>query len=116
MDSLGLTPTKIWVSHSDSKLIQITAGIASVMDLDLKGVNADRVGSTDSWSFKRAKIPVLSLHSVTQETLELINTKRDVWSALSWNDYYDSYRLITTLLMYLDESGAMSPDAAKASK
>ena len=47
-------------------------------------------------------MPVLSLHSVTQETWGVINGNRDVWSAVSWKDYYDTHRLVSALLMYLD--------------
>ena len=50
------------------------------------------------------KRQVLSLHSVTQETWPIINGSKDVWSAVSWKDYYDSYRLISALLVYLDQN------------
>ncbi len=67
-------------------------------------MNVDRVGSTDSATFKQAHIPVLSLHSVTQETWRTVNSSKDIWSAVSWQDYYDSHRLISALLVYLDRT------------
>jgi hypothetical protein len=54
-------------------------------------------------TFHKAGIPVLSLHSVTQETLPLINSPKDVWKSLSWKDYYDTHRFVSALLTYLDE-------------
>ncbi|MCW5963199.1 MAG: M28 family peptidase [Bryobacterales bacterium] len=113
IDSLGLTPTKVWTSHSDPALVQICANIAKALQLDLQARNADAVGRTDSMSFASARIPVLSLHSVTTETLAIINSEHDVWSAVSWKDYYDSYRLIAAMLVYLDEYGVPGADGSR---
>lgn len=104
MDSLGLTPTKFWPNSSTSELVKMTARLAHALKLDFAGVNLDQVGSTDSMTFFRAKIPVLSLHSVTQQTWQLINSPKDVRASLSWKDYYDTHRLIFALLVYLDEA------------
>lgn len=104
MDSLGLTSTKVWPSSSTPELMNAAAVLASSMKLPLAGVNVDAAGTTDSMVFKKAGMPVLSLHSVTQETLPLINSKNDVWKSLSWRDYYDTHRFISALLVYLDET------------
>jgi hypothetical protein len=103
LDSLGLTSTKCWVHGSTPGLVLAARKVATALKLDFQGVDVERVGSTDSEPFKDAKIPVLSLHSVTQETWQVINGPRDIWGALSWKDYYDSYRLIAALVAYLDE-------------
>lgn len=102
IDSIGLTPTKFWPNGSSQELVTHAALVAQSLKLDFQGVNVDQVGTTDSQVFKDARIPVLSLHSVTQETWGVINGSKDVWSAVSWRDYYDSYRLVSTLLVYLD--------------
>jgi Zn-dependent M28 family amino/carboxypeptidase len=102
LDSIGLTPTKCWPNGSSPELMRYAAIIARTLKLDFQGINVDRIGTTDSESFRKAHIPVLSLHSVTQETWRLINNPSDVWSAVSWQDYYDSYKLISALLAYLD--------------
>jgi len=103
MDSLGLTPTKWWPNSSNKELALMAFRLADALKLDLAGVNVDAVGSTDSMTFHQAGIPVLSLHSVTQETWAIVNSRRDVWKSLSWRDYYDSHRLISALLVYLDQ-------------
>jgi hypothetical protein len=102
VDSVGLTPTKFWPNSSDRDLVLAAAAVARALKLDFAGVNVDRVGTTDSKVFQTAGIPTLSLHSVTQETWKLINAKSDVWSAVSWKDYYDTHRLLSALLVYLD--------------
>lgn len=103
LDSLGLSATKFWPNSSTKELVTMGARLASAMQLGFAGVNVDAVGTTDSATFHQAGIPVLSLHSVTQETWKLINSKRDVWSALQWKDYYDTHRFISALLNYLDQ-------------
>lgn len=103
MDSLGLSPTKWWPNGSDPQLAQIAARLARAMKLEFAGVNIEQVGSTDSATFHRVGIPVLSLHSVTQETLPVLNSKRDKYQALSWPDYYDTHRFVSALLVYLDQ-------------
>jgi hypothetical protein len=103
MDSLGLTPAKCWPNSSDKILVQLGAQLARSMKLDFVGVNVDKVGSTDSMTFHKAGIPVLSLHSVTQKTLTSINSSSDVWRAISWKDYYDTHRFISALLVYFDQ-------------
>jgi hypothetical protein len=102
IDSVGLTPTKFWPNGSDKELVLVAAAVADALKLDFRGINVDRVGTTDSQSFKQAHIPVLSIHSVTQETWKIINGSKDVWSAVSWKDYYDTHRLVSALLVYLD--------------
>lgn len=103
IDSLGLSPTKFWPNSSNEELALLADRIAQALQLGFAGVNVDAVGTTDSMTFHRAKIPVLSLHSVTQETWKLINSPKDVWSSLSWKDYYDSHRFISAFIAYLDQ-------------
>jgi hypothetical protein len=104
MDSLGLTPTKCWPHGSTKELVAAADYIARLMKLEFGGVNVDAVGTTDSAEFMSKQIPTLSLHSVTQGTWKLINGPSDVWSAVSWKDYYDSHKLISALLVYLDQT------------
>ncbi len=102
MDSIGLTSTRFWPNGSAKELVISAASIAQALQLGFDGVNVDQVGTTDSRTFKDAHIPVLSLHSITQETWSIINSNQDVWPAVSWKDYYDTHRLISALLVYLD--------------
>jgi hypothetical protein len=104
MDSLGLTPTKCWVKGSTKELVDSASRVAASLKLDFSGVNVDRVGTTDSQPFKEADIPVICLHSVTQETWAVINGRRDVWSAVSWTDYSDTHKFISAFLNYLDQT------------
>ena len=84
------------------ELVIDAAIMAKALGLDFQGVNLGNIATTDSEPFQKSKIPVLSLHSVTGETLRLINSSSDVWKIVSWQDYYDSHKLISALLVYLD--------------
>jgi hypothetical protein len=102
MDTLGLGPTAVWVSHSDRQLTGLLAGVAHVLKLPISGVNVERVGSTDSEQFARRNIPRITIHSLTQPRLHILHSPRDNLSALRLDDYYDSYHLIAAYLAYLD--------------
>jgi len=102
MDTLGLGPTAVWVSHSDRQLTAALGGIAHSLKLPISGVNVERVGSTDSEQFARRNIPRITIHSLTQNTLQILHSPRDNLSALRLDDYYDSYHLMAAYLAYLD--------------
>jgi len=104
VDSIGLTFTKCWTSGSTKELVLAAASVAQALKLEFQGMNMDLVGTTDSASFKQARIPVLSLHSITTDTLPVLHNSKDTWGAVSWKDYYDTYRLISLLLVYLDRT------------
>jgi hypothetical protein len=102
IDSVGLGPTKVWLSHSDKQLATTLSGIANSMHLSFGFVNADKVGDDDSSSFRARKIPTLMIHSITEDTLPILHTDRDQMNAIKLSDDYDTYRLLAVYLAYLD--------------
>jgi len=102
MDSLGLGPTRLWLSHSDKELASKLGAVANAMKLPFGVVDAERVGDEDSTPFRKRHVPTVMLHSITQETLSVIHTGKDNLSAIRADDYYDSYHLIAEYLAYLD--------------
>jgi hypothetical protein len=105
LDSLGLGPTKIWLSHSDERMAAALKGVARGLNLPLEVVNADQVGDEDSTPFRRLHIPTVMLHSITQQTLPILHSPNDNIGKIHFSDYYDSYRLIAAFLAYLDGRG-----------
>ncbi len=67
MDTLGLAPTEIWMSHSDKQLIKMLAQVAKATNLPVTGMDVDQVGTTDSEQFAKRNIPRITVHSLTQE-------------------------------------------------
>ena len=103
MDTLGLGPTKVWVTHSDDMLVRYLNGVAKLLQLPLSGLNVDKVGTTDSESFARYRVPRITIHTLTQDTLKILHSPQDKLDKIRMGDYYDSYRLIAAYLVTLDK-------------
>lgn len=102
LDCLGLGPVKVWTSRSNPALVARLNRLARAMEISLQAVNADQVGDDDTRPFFSARIPVISIHSVTQETLAILHSRRDRVDAIRFDDYYASYKLVAFYLAYLD--------------
>ncbi len=102
IDTLGLSPTKVWATRADKKLLGELARVAHSMKLPLEAVNADKVGAADSFSFDKYKIPTISIHSITQQTWPILHSDKDTLAAIHLDDYYDTYRLLAVYLADLD--------------
>ncbi len=105
MDTLGLGPTAIWASHSDPALVSAIIYVSGLLNLPVERINVEQVGSSDSEQFAARKIPRTTLHSLTQETwnARILHSPKDNMSAMRFDDYYQSYRLIAAYLAFLDE-------------
>ena len=104
MDTLGLGPSEIWMSHSDKELIHMLAKVAKATNLPVTGMNVDNVGSTDSEQFVKRNIPRITIHSVRQETWDILHSPQDKISKINLADYYQSYSLIAAYLAYIDQA------------
>ncbi len=102
IDTLGLGPTEVWVHNSDPRLVRELFSTAEALNLPAREMNVDGVGDSDGHSFKERGIPIITLHSVTSETLHLLHTNQDNISAILSSDYYGSYQLIAAFLAGLD--------------
>jgi aminopeptidase-like protein len=105
MDTLGLGPTEVWMSHSDKKLAGVLAYIAKTLKLPLTGMNVDEAGTTDSEQFAERKIPRITIHSLTQEAwnAHILHSSKDRLSAVRLDDYYQSYDLLSAYISFLDQ-------------
>ncbi len=103
LDTLGLGPTEVWVSRSDEKLVRALNGLAQTMKLPLTGANVDGVGESDEASFVDRKVATITIHSLTRETLPVLHSPKDRYTAIHFDDYYNSYRLLSGYLVLLDD-------------
>lgn len=115
MDTLGLGPTEIWVSHADKTLVRALEAVAQALNLPLRGMNVERVGETDSESFARYNIPRITVHSLTQETWPILHSSRDRLDAIRADDYYDTYKLLVGYLIFLDQTAGTPTPAPTGS-
>lgn len=109
LDTLGLSPTKVWVTQADPVLAKALAQTASAMHLPWSEMNADGVGEADSISFRFAGMPSITIHSVTPDTLGILHSAKDTLAAVNLDQYYDTYRLMAGYLAYLDEVAQPRP-------
>ena len=62
------------------------------------------MGDDDTHPFFSAQIPVISIHSLTQDTIRILHSERDRVDAIHFDDYYTSYKLAAYYLAYLDST------------
>jgi len=110
LDTLGLAPSEVWISHSDRRLANALAYIAKQLNLPLTAVNVEKIGSSDGEQFAERNIPRITIHSLTQQTWDahILHTSKDKISAMRLEDYYQSYRLLAAYLAFLDEATGSS--------
>jgi len=104
LDTLGLSTTKVWTTHSTKALVNALFSVASSTNSPLAVMNVDGVAKSDSDSFRDANIPEICVHSVTQDTFKVLHSRSDQMSAIRRNDYYETYRLMASYLAAIDAS------------
>jgi hypothetical protein len=102
LECLGLTPVKVWTHRSAPDLVARLAEVARAIEVTVQGVNVEQVGDDDTHPFLSAHIPVISIHSVTQDTIRILHSERDRLDAINFDDYYTAYKLAAYYLAYLD--------------
>jgi len=105
MDTLGLAPTEVWTSHSDTRLTNALVYTAKQLNLPVRGVNVDQIGTSDGEQFAERKIPRITIHSLTQDAWNshILHTSKDKISAIRLDDYYQTYCLLSAYIVVLDE-------------
>lgn len=88
-------------ARGNKRLAAAFANVTKSLGMPLLAVNVEQVARDDSLSFRDRKIPVISIHSVTQETFPILHSVRDQAAAIRMDDYYATYRLITAYLAFL---------------
>jgi hypothetical protein len=104
-DVIGLAPTEVWATRSDKNLVDVLINVAGQMKVPVSKMNVEQVGSTDSVQFADRKIPSITVHSVTQIAwnTHMLHSNRDTLSALNLDDYYETYRLLSAYVAFLDK-------------
>jgi hypothetical protein len=108
MDTLGLASTEIWGSQADKALKSAIAYVAKQLHMSLASGDVGQIGATtDSESFAARKIPSITVHSLTPQAwnAHIIHSPKDKLSAINLDDYYETYRLVTGYIAFLDQFG-----------
>jgi hypothetical protein len=114
LDTLGLGPTKIWVSQSDPLLVNGLGLVAHSLNVPIGGMNVDGLGKSDEESFIREKVCTVTLHSLTPENAHVLHRADDNPTAIHFHDYYDTYRLLAAYIAALDTQAIPDGHTCKA--
>ncbi len=102
LDSLGLSPTKVWVTENNKHLTSFIAGVAKAIKVPVTGVNVEAVGQGDAIPFNDRKIPTLVIHSLDTENHTICQSDQDTLEAVDRNEYYNTYSLTAATLAFMD--------------
>jgi hypothetical protein len=102
LECLGMAPPEVWVSRADKHLLDAYSVVASMLHVQPRGMNVDKIGDDDSHAFLNVGIPVLTIHSVTRENFPILHHASDKLDAIHPDEYYLAYRLTAAYLAYLD--------------
>jgi Iap family predicted aminopeptidase len=102
LDTLGLGTTKVERKASDPRLLCFLLRSVLLLESPVELVNADGVGTSDYAPFKKAGVPVVSIHSIDQDTLDTLHSAKDTLVAIDRDAYYETYRLISVYVALLD--------------
>jgi hypothetical protein len=106
LKGLGLGPTSIWSTQADRNLRQDLHAVAKAIGLPLEQVRFFRNVNADSEAFLFWGIPSITITSYTKRNAHVLEhpiRDRDA-SQLDLPAYYDSARLLSLFLAYLDDT------------
>ncbi|MGH9359432.1 MAG: M28 family metallopeptidase [Terriglobia bacterium] len=104
LECLGMNPPEVWADHANPRLLADLRLISRSLGMSLPVVNAEDYGSDDAESFRKRKLPTITIHSVTQDTLHVLHSRDDNLAAIHMPYYYEAYRLVANYLAYLDST------------
>jgi hypothetical protein len=109
VDCVGLAATKLIIDKSDKNLVNSFARVAASVKVPIMGTNAAQGATKDSGPFADKKIPTIDVHSVGQEQLSVPHSEKDTLTAVSMEDYQNTFKALSAYLAFLDatsEAGA----------
>jgi hypothetical protein len=106
LECLGLSEVRVWVHRSTPELVKEFARVANSLSLPVGEVDVERIGDDDTHPFQKAKIPVISVHSLTQENFRILHTINDTLEAVRFYEYYVAYKIVAVFLAALDQTAA----------
>jgi aminopeptidase-like protein len=104
LECLGLGPTKVWAHIASPEMLDDLVRVARSMHAGLEGVDVGKVGNDDTQAFRDKKLPVITIHSLTQETWPILHSAKDNLTAIRPDDLYISYRVTAEYLAFIDKA------------
>ena len=103
LECLGVGPTEVWAHVANKRLLGAFVNVTQSMHVEPRGVNVENVGDDDTRPFRDKKLPVITIHSLTQETWPILHSVRDNLAAVHLDALYESYRIVAAYLALIDQ-------------
>jgi Iap family predicted aminopeptidase len=103
LDVLGLDHPVIW-GIPDRPLAALLVSVGKQLNVEVS-TNQPSNFIFDTVAFSERNIPVITVHSLTQDALNanIFQTPKDKMSALRFENYYQTYKLLAVYLVALDQ-------------
>ena len=102
LECLGVSAVGVWGHHADQRLHDAYVRVSSSLQLQPRSLNYEQIGLDDSISFSDAKIPTITIHSVTESTWPILHSSRDRIKAIKPDQYSEAYRLVVAYIASID--------------
>jgi acetylornithine deacetylase/succinyl-diaminopimelate desuccinylase-like protein len=102
INSVGLSPAKIWTAQSDKELVGGIARVAQALKIQVTAMDLEEGTSADSRPFRDKRIPTIDIHSLSAATISIPGSDKDKAELIQMEDYGNTYRLISGYLAFLD--------------
>ena len=105
LDALGFSPTKICTEHCSKDLVKAFFTVVYTLKRTASQVDLARGMNTDSQPFASRSIPQVTIHSLTMESVSVLQDHGSLPPMRFRPErYYDSYHVIAGYLAYLDKT------------
>jgi hypothetical protein len=108
VDTLGLGKTEFCNGRANPLLADRLMLAARQLNLPVGILSADQVSTDDTEPFHEAKVPTLSITSITADNWKLLHTPRDTLALVNPSHYDDTYRTVALLLAILDAMNSVA--------
>jgi hypothetical protein len=103
LDCIGAGSTAVWTHHAEPRLLSTLYEVAQETHSSVRNVDLVLMYD-DAMQFRKRRIPTVSFHSLTEDTLRILHARQDNLSAIDFSRYYASYCLVATYLARLDSA------------
>ena len=103
LECLGAGPTAVWAKVADKRLLTDLVNSTQSMHANLRAFNPEIGANDDTQAFRDKRLPVITIHSLTQETWPILHSPRDNLMAIHLDELYESYRLVSGYLAFIDQ-------------
>jgi Zn-dependent M28 family amino/carboxypeptidase len=105
VDSFGFSYPQVLDNATDPKMRDAAKTLAKEMEIPFAEASLLGVADADSSSFKRVKIPSITLHGLSNDWRNYLHTSKDQLKNVNSTSVYIGYQFVLRYLMKVDAAG-----------